>query len=159
MMMSTSSVSSSRTLHLVDLENLVGDPSAPAPLVHDTLARYLTVAGWLTGDQVIVASNPALIRKVVFDLPVPCNVHSAPGPDGADQMLLSLAPAELVASRYARLVIGSGDHIFSERAHAARDLGAQVLVVARADGCSSRLHGFDRVLLGPDDDAVVVLAA
>lgn len=152
-------VSSYRSLHLVDLENLVGDPHAPAPLVQDTLACYLTAAGWRAGDQVIVASNPELIGKVVFDLPVPCNVHTARGTDGADMMLLSLAPPELVASRYARLVIGSGDHIFSERAQAARDLGAQVLVVARADGCSSRLRGFDRVLLGPDRDAVLVLAA
>ena len=157
--MGTSSVSPYRSLHLIDLENLVGDPSAPAPLVHDTLARYLTVAAWRPGDQVIVASNRALIGKVVFDLPVPCNVHAAQGRDGADEMLLSLASAELVANRYARLVIGSGDHIFSERAQAARDLGAQVLVVARADGCSARLRAFDRVLLGPDDNAVLVLAA
>ena len=48
-MMSTSSVSSYRSLHLVDLENLVGDPFAPAPLVHDTLARYLTVAALAAG--------------------------------------------------------------------------------------------------------------
>ena len=154
-MMSTSNGSSCRSLHLVDLENLVGDPFAPAPLVHDTLARYLTVASWRTGDQVIVASNSELIGKVVFDLPVPCNVHAAHGRDGADEILLSLASAEFVANRYARLVIGSGDHIFSERAQAARDLGAEVLVVARADGCSSRFLAFDRVLLG-DDDAVLV---
>ena len=74
-------------------------------------------------------------------------------------MLLSLASAELVANRYARLVIGSGDHIFSSRAQAARDLGAQVLVVARADGCSSCLCAFDHVFLGSDDDALLVLAA
>jgi hypothetical protein len=157
--MSTSSSRSQRSLHLVDLENLVGDPFAPAPLVHGTLTRYLAVAGWSPGDQVIVASNAKLIRKVVFDLPVPCNVHAANGRDGADEILLSLASAAMVANRYARLVIGSGDHIFSERAQAARDLGAQVLVVARADGCSSQLRAFDRVLLGPDDDAVLVLAA
>ena len=130
--MGTSSVFSSRSLHLVDLENLVGDPFAPARLVHDTLARYLTAAAWVAGDQVIVASNSTLIRKVAFDMPVPCNMHAAHGRDGADEMLLSLASAELVANRYARLVIGSGDHIFSSRAQAARDLGAQVLVVARA---------------------------
>jgi hypothetical protein len=154
-MKSTSTGSNYRSLHLVDLENLVGDPFASATLVQNTLARYLTVARWSAGDQVIVASNTELIGKVVFNLPVPCNVHAAHGRDGADEILLSLASAELVANRYARLVIGSGDHIFSERAQAARDLGAEVLVVARADGCSARLHEFDRVLLG-DDDAVLV---
>jgi hypothetical protein len=81
-------------------------------------------------------------------------------------MLLSLAPPELVARCYDRLVIGSGDHIFAARAHTARDLGVEILVVARAGGCSSRLRVFPHVLLfapeptpDPDPDPPLVLAA
>ena len=112
-MTTTSSVPSQRSLHLLDLENLVGDPRAAEPLVRDTLTRYLRVARWREGDHVIIASNPGLMRHVVFAPPVPWNAHATRGPDGADVMLLSLAPPELVVRRYARLVIGSGDGIFA----------------------------------------------
>ncbi len=147
--MSTSSLPSNRTLHLVDLENLVGDPFAPADVVLSTFDRYLDIAEWQPGDHLIVASNPGLMRKVVFDFPVPCSKHNACGRDGADRQLLSLAPAHHVARRYARLVVGSGDGIFAARAQSARDLGARVLVVARADGCSYRLRRFEHRLLDP----------
>ena len=165
-MTTTSSVPSQRSLHLLDLENLVGDPRADEQLVRDTLARYLRVARWRPGDHVIIASNPGLMHHVVFAPPVPWNAHATCGPDGADLMLLSLAPPELVARCYDRLVIGSGDHIFAARAHTARDLGVEILVVARAGGCSSRLRVFPHVLLfapeptpDPDPDPPLVLAA
>ena len=153
-MTTTSSVPSQRSLHLLDLENLVGDPCAAEPLVRETLTRYLRVARWRDGDHVYIASNPGLMYKVAFDPPVPCNAHATRGPDGADVMLLSLAPPELIVRRYARLVIGSGDGIFAARANAARDLGVDVLVVARAGSCSSRLRKFPHVLLfAPEPDA------
>ncbi len=105
-----------RSLHLVDLENLVGNPRATGPVVRHTFDRYLALADWQCGDHVIVASNPWLIREMCFDLPVPCNVHAAHGEDGADLMLLSHAPPELIVKRYGRLVVGSGDGIFAARA-------------------------------------------
>ena len=75
--------------------------SRPRDVVHGHVStRYLAVAGWRPGDHVIVASNPGLIRKLVFDLPVPCNVHAGRGRDGADIMLLSPRRRELVARRY-----------------------------------------------------------
>ena len=146
-MTTTSSDPLRRSLHLVDLENLVGDPRAVAPLVRATLTRYLRVARWRPGDHVIIASNPGLMREVMFDPPVPCNAHATRGRDGADVMLLSLASPELVVRRYARLVIGSGDHIFAASPHAAQALGVEVLVVARAGGCSYRLRAFKHELL------------
>jgi hypothetical protein len=144
---STSSGTATRSLHLVDIENLAGDPCASPAVVLDTFDHYLELARWQPKDHVIVAANPHLLAKVVFDLPVPCNAHSACGRDGADRELLARAAPEFVASRYGRLVVGSGDHIFASRAHAVRELGADVLVVARADGCSSRLYRFDHQFL------------
>jgi hypothetical protein len=72
-------------------------------------------------------------------------------------MLLSLAPAELVVKRYGRLVIGSGDGIFTSRTRAVRDSGVTVDIVARPDGCSARLHKFGCTFMTPAAD--VVLAA
>ena len=149
--MTTSSTIQQRTLHLVDLENLVGKPRATGPIVRHTFDRYLALADWHAGDHVIVASNPWLIREMCFDLPVPCNVHAAHGEDGADLMLLSHAPPELIVKRYDRLVVGSGDGIFATRAYHAYDLGIDVLVVSRPASCSWKLRALDHRFLSNDD--------
>lgn len=126
-----------RTLHLVDLENLLGDQRREHCATNG-FQHYLELARWSPGDRVIVASHPEIIGQIGFDRPVPCNLHATVGNDAADEMLLSLAPAELVARRFARLVIGSGDGIFLSRARTARALGVGVLVVARADGVAGK---------------------
>jgi hypothetical protein len=149
--------STSRTLHLVDLENLCGDPRADAPWALATFDEFLAVAGWQPDDHVIIATNPWLMAKIAFDLPSATSRHAVHGRDGADTMLLSLAPPELVVKRYGRLVIGSGDDIFATRARTVSERGVPVDVVARADGCSTRLHRFDCTFLPAVAD--VVLAA
>jgi hypothetical protein len=98
--MTTSPITCSRSLHLVDLENLVGDPRADAEVALDTFHEYLDAARWDASDHLIVARNPWLMTKIAFDLPTACSRHAAHGRDGADTMLLSLAPPELVVKRY-----------------------------------------------------------
>ena len=156
--MTTSSITARRSLHLVDLENLVGDPRAAAEPALATLRAHLDAARWQPGDHVVLATNPWLMVRIAFDVPVPANVHAVHGRDGADSMLLAQAPPELVAKRYGRLVVGSGDGIFVNRAQAALDRGVAVDVVAREDGCSARLKRFDCTFL-PPCATVVVLAA
>jgi hypothetical protein len=92
-------------VHLVDLENLLGDPRANTDAALATFGAYLEVAHWSVDDHVIIATNPWLMTKIAFDLPVPASRHAVHGRDGADTMLLSLAPVELVVKRYGRLVI------------------------------------------------------
>jgi hypothetical protein len=150
--------STSRTLHLVDLENLCGDPRADAAHALATFDEFLAVAEWHPDDHVIIATNPWLMAKIAFDLPDATSRHAVHGHDGADSMLLSLAPSELVVKRYARLVIGSGDGIFATRARTVSDGGVLVDVVARADGCSTRLHSFGCTYLPPVTDDVVLAA-
>jgi uncharacterized LabA/DUF88 family protein len=87
------------------------------------------------------------VREFAFDAEVPCNVHACKGEDGADMMLLSLAEPDFVAGRYDRVVIGSGDGVFATLAHAVQERGVDVLVVARADGCSARLRRFTHVFV------------
>jgi hypothetical protein len=129
-------------LHLVDLENLLGDPRAERHSALTTFRTYLQVAKWDLSDHVILATNPWLMSKIAFDVTVPSSCHAVHGRDGADTMLLALAPAELVVKRYARLVIGSGDGVFAGRADTVQDAGVRVDVVSRAEGCSTRLHRF-----------------
>jgi hypothetical protein len=133
-----------RTLHLVDLENLIGDPEADAAVVRAVMAEYLAVSGWRVGDLVTVAVNPGLARRVYWDLDFGCNAHTVAGANGADLALLTHAAPEFIERRAGRLVIGSGDHIFVRRELAVRDRGVGVLVVARPGSVSSgrRAHGF-----------------
>ena len=152
--MSTSSITARRSLHLVDLENLVGDPKATGRVVGDTFVRYLELSEWRSGDHVIVASNPCIIREVGFELDVPASVHATCGEDGADLMLLSLALPELIARRYGRLVVGSGDGIFAPRASDAQQRGVKVRVVTRPESCSLRLLPFEPIWLRPRDEPI-----
>ena len=149
-----------RSLHLVDLENLVGDPMASGPTALDALHRYLAISGWRTGDEVILAANPGLLRQVMFDLPVPCSVHAVTGTDAADFMLLAYAEPARVAARFGRLVVGSGDGEFAPTALEVRDRGVPVVVVA-LHGCLSQTlqgQGFG-IRFMPAPSSAVTLAA
>src|SRR5438270_1347770 len=108
-------------------------------------------------DLVTIAANPGLVYEFLWDLPVECAVHAANGPDGADLALLAHAAPEFVAGRASRLVIGSGDHIFIERALQARAAGVGVLVVSRPSAIHAgwRAHRFPIAAL----DAAVPVAA
>lgn len=142
-----------RTLHLVDLENLLGDRREDE-IALEGLRHYLVVAGWAEGDHVMVAAHPEIVRQIGFAPPVPSNLHAARGDDAADVMLLAHAPVELITRRYDRLVIGSGDGIFLNRARAARELRVGVLVVARADGVADRYRRWSFPIQPFDLDAV-----
>jgi hypothetical protein len=133
-----------RTLHLVDIENLLGGPQATAGEVDRAFEQYLALAAWQPGDIVNVAANPNLALEFIWNPPVECSMHTAHGTDGADIALLAHAAPEFVQRRAGRLVIGSGDHAFIPRALAARALGVGVLVVARPDGICRGwyAHGF-----------------
>ncbi len=140
----SAALSTTRTLHLVDIENLAGGPYASGDEAVEVFERYLDASAWEPGDLVYVAANPGLMEKIAWRLPVECNLRAARGQDGADLALLAHAAPEFVARRFSRLVIGSGDHIFIERAVRARALGVGVVVVALASSVHGgwRVHGF-----------------
>jgi hypothetical protein len=155
--MKTIAQNRNRTLHLIDIENLAGGPLSGDDAGH-TLRAYLHAAQWRPGDLVYVAAHPKVLQRFAWDLPVEANLRAAHGPDGADLALLAQCPPEFVARRAQRLVIGSGDHIFIERARAVRSSGVGVAVVAR--GAESlapgwRAYGFPVKLL----DQALSLAA
>jgi hypothetical protein len=146
-----------RTLHLIDIENLLGGPHATGADALETLDDYLDAARWQHGDLVYIAANPHLVERFAWDVPVDANVRTAVGADGADLVLLAQCAPEFVARRAGRLVIGSGDHIFIGRARAVRDQGIGVAVVARNESLAVGwgAHGFPVVAI----DAPVTAAA
>lgn len=128
-----------RTLHLVDLENLMGGPFQPRSILRRVSDLYRTSAPVRNADHVIVAVNPALVVEAALAWSG-ARLLMAGGPDGADLALLEeVQNVEWVASRYDRVVIGSGDGIFAPVADAIRTCGIAVGVVAQEGRMSMHL--------------------
>lgn len=119
---------SRRTLHLVDLDNLVAGPSNAAS-VPAAMSRYLEASSFTPGDHLVVAAEVTLAATALFEMPAGTRFLVGWGPDGADRRLLDADDPHHIAARYDRLVIGSGDHCFTEIAAAVRDLGRAVTVI------------------------------
>lgn len=128
-----------RSLHLVDLENLLADPWARGPAVGRAFDHYLERAAFRDGDLVFVAGNPWLMVELGWSHAVDCHRFAARGPQGADNKLLEAAPLPWVARRFDRLVVGSGDGVFADRLAAARASGLSVRVVSRPEALSRRV--------------------
>jgi len=128
-----------RALHLIDLENLVGDPDAGCEAVEEVLDAYLAVASVGADDLVSVAVNHRIYERSCFSLDRGWVVKLASGPDACDQVLVATAPIDWVADRFDRLVVGSGDHYFVDLVHGVRRRATPVWVVAREDSLSRRL--------------------
>lgn len=118
-----------RSVHLVDLDNLVGGPWNPQ-LVPQAMAAYLAASGHRAGDHVHVAADARLAASAAFEMPVGAQFLVGRGTDGADRRLLEVATPEHIAARYDRLVIGSGDGAFASLADEARRLGTEVVAIA-----------------------------
>jgi hypothetical protein len=122
-----------RTLHLVDIENLAGTAIPSLPQVIDVQGRYSRSMALGADDHVVMASSHlALVNTAVGWPHARYRVRS--GPDGADLELLDVIEYENVATRFTRVVIGSGDGLFSHAAQGLTDHGVQVTVVSRR-GC------------------------
>lgn len=147
-----------RTLHLVDLENLSGGPSRSSADHRCAWRAYVEAAVIVEGDQVVVAASGRVMRHAVWFLPTGIATRAANGADGADRVLLEVGDAAWIASRFDRLVIGSGDHAFAELADAVQALGVDVEVVVGAGWCSSlyRRSGHAVRHLRRDDLALAV---
>jgi len=120
-----------RTLHLIDIENLMGGPLQGLEALHSACRVYRELVGLRPHDHVVVACNSALA------MPAGLAWHKSRilvgnGPDGADIALLGqLKDLEWTASRYDRVVVGSGDGIFAKAVRGLTQLGIPVGVTSR----------------------------
>lgn len=118
-----------RTLHLIDLENLLGgriDPHAVATLWNHY--RELTAMRW--DDHVIVAVS----RRHALDTftALPATVQRVVGPnspDGADHALLDAIDIDWAARRFGQVIVATGDHIFTDTARRLAATGLQLVQV------------------------------
>jgi hypothetical protein len=128
-----------RTLHLVDLDNIVQGPCHPERVV-PMLDQLLAVGDYHVGDHVVIGAERVLATAVAFDLPAGSRLLVACGADGADRRLLEAADESFVATHYDRVVIGSGDHAFAPLARALCLRDVQVDVVAHLASLSRALR-------------------
>jgi len=125
-------------LHLVDVENLLGTPWFTSHAVADLRRVY---------DSVSAASNPA---HYLIGTSAGRNLVEAghgwgqgqmvfsKGKDGAERAMLAEVTLA-TASRYDRVVIGSGDGIFADLAASLQSVGVVVSVVSRQRSLSRAL--------------------
>lgn len=131
-----------RTLHIVDIENLVGDDhrSGDRHAFEHALALYADAGSMLPEDQVLVGCHPGLVFTAQQILGSRGRIFTGAGADGADKALLEASDAEFIASRYHLVSIGSGDHIFTQLAAELIERGVTVRVVARSGRLSKELE-------------------
>jgi len=127
-----------RTLHLVDVENLVGDPRAATAAIRATLDAYRRAIRVEPDDLVVLAANPGVALDVGLAWPGAL-LRTARGPDGADLALLGDL-RDLTAlgggpsgERFDRVAIGGGDHIYAPAVRRLTADGTPVVVVSRPE--------------------------
>jgi hypothetical protein len=128
-----------RRLHLVDVENLVGDRRPSLDQVCRARNRYEARLAFGAMDQVEVASSHLALVNAALGWPH-AHYRARSGPDGADQALLDVLRYEDVADRFSHVVIGSGDHLFAEEAARLAAQDVWVTVVSRWRSLSRRLQ-------------------
>ena len=130
-----------RTLHLVDADNLLGDPQCTdAAHISSVFAAYRQASAFAPGDHVVVATgcNSQHVLSVELAWPAVCHRRRS-GPDGADMALLEESDWAARVGRFRRVVIGSGDRIFLAALDRLRSADITVDVVSRRRSLSSAL--------------------
>lgn len=128
-----------RTLHLIDLENLAGGSRAPAADIEIALDGYERLAPFGSDDHRVVACGKGLVFPAKDRWPGAL-VRRARGIDGADRLLLGAADPVDVASRFDRVIVGSGDRIFTNLVLELDRRDVAVCVVSRPEALSARLR-------------------
>ncbi len=146
-----------RTLHLIDVENLLGGTYFGMLDVIDLEDRYRGCVSVGKGDFVIVASGHPAAAATWFGWS-PTRRLLRSGISGADRALVEVVEKEDVDRRFEHVVIGSGDGIFARPAARLQAQGCRVSVVAQRPGTVSRELAFavrDVAYLDPGDNVGV----
>ena len=129
-----------RQLHLVDIENLLGDPRPSECAVSEALALYAQLVDVRGPNQIIVACNHGAASAVGCCLGEGPRLLVRSGHNGADEALLDVLATERVEERFTEVILASGDGIFASHVAELTSRGIPVTVVARRDSLSARLR-------------------
>lgn len=135
----TSSLCRRRTLHVIDIENLIGASGAAPATLRSTAERLHEAIPRSPGDHEIVGSGPRLLLAAAAAWPSARHLLG-PGPSGPDRALVNVLRDEQVGQRFDHVVIASGDGEFAPVAAMLASQGVRVTVVARRGSLSRRLQ-------------------
>lgn len=141
-------MSRQRAIHFVDIENLAGTARPDGSQVEAIRRAYEALDVFGPADLVVLACNHGAAPEVRFAWP--CGeLRQRSGEDGADLALIEAMNLRVVADRFGRIVIASGDRIFAAHAACLAARGLEVVVVTPPPPVrvSRRLiHSVDRVI-------------
>ena len=140
--MKKSSSTLNRPLHILDIDNLLGDPTATDPhVINDCLGQYRAHTGYQKGDHVVVGTgcNALHVYAVQSCWPAVQYVRQS-GPDGADFALIEQALIALERGRYSHFILGSGDGRFADLYDEMTARGYPVFVASRPSALSWKLR-------------------
>lgn len=127
-----------RTLHLLDIENLMGGPDFTVEEVARLADEYGPIADLRSDDMTVLASSHYAAFAAWFGWPRARRLLRS-GQDGADLALIDVMLSEDVAHRFDRVVVASGDGIFSSPCAWLQEMDCSVTVVCRPTALSRRL--------------------
>ena len=144
------------TLHIVDIDNLIGDPTVTDPaLIREARRIYEEVTGFRPEPHSRAVLGTGCNAKHAFAMQREWSFARTvrrPGENGADLALLEAIHEEVSTGRIGRIYLGTGDGLFTDSARWLLDRGHEVTVVSRASALSWKLrqavHG--NVLYLPD---------
>lgn len=127
-----------RTAFFLDIDNLCGTGTPGPELVRTTIESFESEYTQEAGDLIFCAGTrtSALNTKL---LRPGYHTRCGRGVDGADRQLLELMDIEWLTSRFDRVVLGSGDHIFGSKIESLRSSGLDVEVFCGAGALSGLL--------------------
>jgi hypothetical protein len=128
-----------RTLHVVDADNLTAGPTEFQCRADEAARRYRVAAGLQQGDLVFVGSDLRSSAVTGFAWPAASRLVTT-GKDAVDLGLLDHLVPSALEGRVSRVLLGSGDGIFAESLAALRTAGLRVEVVALTGHVSHRLY-------------------
>jgi hypothetical protein len=129
-------MNATRTLYLLDIENMCGTGRLDPDLVASRVSQLEEVVAPRQTDQMVVGCNPLNRAAVAFGVVRSHGRVEGSGPDGADLALLEVMLSPY-AHRFEHLVLASGDHIFAPAVAWLASQGIGTTVVAGA-GCLAR---------------------
>lgn len=127
-----------RTIHLIDGENLIGEPRPTIAEAKKLRDAYHAQAHVEDGDLVILAYNHGAGASFGYGWSDARHLWRS-GKNGADSALLDVVEAEAVENRFTGIVIASGDGIFTEATIHLNECGLDTTVISRPEALSRRL--------------------
>lgn len=130
-----------RTLHLVDIENLIGDSEATVHTIRTVWETYKVVAGIHEGDTVFIGCADNMGRNALLAIRDNVRFIWRNGEHGGENALMDMADPSWAARRFEWVVIASGDGGFIPWVHEAQARGIKTWLVSGNAQVSVELRG------------------